>query len=85
MAPAARPLPPEPSRDWMRHKLEWRQSRYKACDPSHSLQCDQQEAESAETDGAGCLTGTPSCEPPCGVQNVTLQCAETQRNELCKK
>lgn len=68
MAPVARPLPPEPSRDWMRHKLEWRQSRCKACGPSHSLQCDQQEAESAETDGAGCLTGTPSCAPPCGYK-----------------
>lgn len=69
MAPVARPIPPEPSPDWMRHKLEWHQSHCKECDPSHSLECDQQEAESAEKDGAGCRTGTLSCAPPCGYKS----------------
>lgn len=68
MAPVTRPLPPEPSRDWTRHMLEWHQSHCKECDHSRSLECDQQEAESAETDGAGCRTGTQSCELPCGYK-----------------
>lgn len=70
MAPVGHPLPPEPSHGWMWRKLESPQSRCKECDPLRSLECDQQEAESAETDEAGCRTDTLSCAPPCGLKII---------------
>lgn len=68
MTPGARPLPPEPSHDWTRRKLGWRQSHCKECDLLRNLEYDQQEAESEETDVAGCRTDTLSCALPCGYK-----------------